>query len=467
MNNLLSKYKLFYFFALSILLMGFSCEKEPVETPLVSLPTPKIEHFSDSVYIISNSSSISHSNSFVGYSSSLSSLKNTITTYGSNKENKPELIFQIITDTINTIPRFKNYIDIHESYAISFTNRKVIIQSKSEQGLLNGLTTLEYLIIKNKGELKVSLIIDYPDIKRRVLHLPLWPGELKTYENIIRLARFNHYNTLILLNFKGVKLNSLKHLTKENALSKRDFKKLLSYAKENGLEVVPELKLLSHQEKFFGETHPELMFNKSTYDPRKNKVYKYVYAAIDEIVGLTGATKFHIGHDEVVGYKKADYKKGRLLEGETQLPAELYLYDIIVINDYLNSKNIETWMWGDMLISAEQYSTIKKTGAYHGNKSYSKIVKKLPKNITICDWHYNEDQTEFPSSYSFAKEDFKVYGATWKNKETIKNFSKYITEMNGNAEGMIATTWHRIDRKTELVVDIINYSGETFWNAKN
>lgn len=465
MNIKILLYKIFGFFALSYFLNSISCKEFHENHPFLSLPTPKIEQLSDSSFSISKLSLVVYGKYLTSYQSSILSIKNTIATYGLNKGSKAEVVFQLVTDSLNTIPQFIKYFDQAESYAIQFSDQKIIIQSKSEPGLLNGLTTLEYFIIKNQGKLQQGLIIDYPDIKNRVLHIRLLPGDLKTYKNTIRLARFSHYNTIILLLYKGVKLKSIEHWEVKGMLSQQEFKGLVNYAKENGLEVIPELKLLSHQHQFFGEAHPEFMFNKNTYNPLNKEVYKYVFAAIDEIVELTGTTKLHIGHDEVAGYSKKQYERGVLREGESQLPVNLFFKDVITINDYLNSKNIETWMWGDMLLSDEQFPSLNGMRGIHGYDS--DLINKLPKNITICDWHYNDTKNIFPSTEILAKAEFKVYGVTWENKETIRKFSKYVTTMPDNVKGMIATTWYRLNGpKKELAIDIINYSGETFWNAK-
>lgn len=457
MNFSLSLIKLISVFMLILFLMGFSSGRVPNEALNISLPTPKIEHFSDHTFDISEYSPIVNTDYIAGYKSALLSLKSTIATYGTNNQSKTEVVFQMVTDLDYAIPKYKKYIDLPESYAIQFSNKKIVVQAKSGAGLLNGLTTLEYYIIKNQGKLKQGLIIDYPDIRNRVLQLTLRTEDLETYQSLIRLARFNHYNKLILLIIynKGVNLQSINHLDTVGSMSKQEFEAIVNYAKGNGLEVIPELRLLSHQEGFFGDSHPKLMFNKDTYNPLNKNVYKYVFAAIDEVVKLTGATKFHIGHDEVKGV------------GESQLPANLFLKDVIILNNYLNSKNIETWMGGDMLISNEQFPILAKAGGLHGNKSYTNLLNKIPKNITITDWHYWGQQKKFPSTYEFAKAGFKVYGVTWRNKLTTRNFAAYVTTMPENVKGMIATTWFRLDRKSEEVIGIINYSGEIFWNAKD
>ena len=136
--------------------------------------------------------------------------------------------------------------------------------------------------------------------------------------------------SLIWLNHDGVKLKSLEHLPikNKNRWSIEEFQEMVEFVKENGIEVIPELNLLSHQDKFLGNSHPDFMYNKATYDPRKKGLYENViFPAIDELIMLTGATKFHIGHDEVAGWK---INQG-LLENEKQLPPELFLRDVLTL----------------------------------------------------------------------------------------------------------------------------------------
>jgi len=49
----------------------------------------------------------------------------------------------------------------------------------------------------------------------------------------------------------------------------------------------------------------------------------------------------------------------------------------------------------------------------------------------------------------------------------FKNFSRYITNMAQNGEGMIETTWFGASKKDPQAVQrIINISAASFWNAK-
>jgi len=133
--------------------------------------------------------------------------------------------------------------------------------------------------------------------------------------------------------------------TFEEFLDKAEFISWVTYARARSLDVIPEIMLLTHQEKFFQEHHPKLMFNKSTYDPRNEETYSAVFALLDEIIEAIHPKAIHIGHDEVAGYQPYSTKKWLRLS-ETMLPADLFLQDVIHIHTFLKQKKVETWMWG-------------------------------------------------------------------------------------------------------------------------
>jgi hypothetical protein len=104
-----------------------------------------------------------------------------------------------------------------------------------------------------------------------------------------------------------------------------------------------------------------------------------------------------------------------------------------------------------------------KPGPLHGLKAgYGKPLRdKLPKDIVICDWHYADEQPEFPSLAALRKEGFRVLGATWTKEVTIQNFSRYAAQHGG--EGMIATSWSHVQKKEwDVVEKIMRTSGEVF-----
>ncbi|MFO0793946.1 MAG: family 20 glycosylhydrolase [Candidatus Brocadiaceae bacterium] len=353
----------------------------------------------------------------------------------------------------------------NEGYTINLASDKVVITGKDYLGALHGLTFLEKLMRENKGKVKKGEIADWPNLKTRALHLVLVEGLIKPADIITNItqARFGYYNVLILNLRHCVKFNTMKRLAHDKAWTINEFLNVVNYARENGLEVIPEVNLLSHQEKFLDDAYPELMYNEVTYDPRKEETYKTIFPMIDEIIDLVNPKAFHIGHDEVKGLDSKTKKKW-LGKSEMALPPELFLADILRLYNHLENRGIATWMWGDMLIAPEEFSELSSKHL-HGLGGYNKTRDKLPKDIVICDWHYTVDQTIFPSSLIFLNAGHKVLGSTWRDEKTIRNFSRYIASIHG--EGMIATTWiNALGRDADTFNKIIQVSADVFWNAK-
>jgi hypothetical protein len=435
-------------------------------------PQPKIKEFTDKYTMIpSEIELVRDQRLYNKYKASFDSLQETLRLNGQNEGQKLTIILSGIGDSLPVNEKQTAYLSRPEAYLLIVEPENISVMARDDQGVLNGLSALEALIEQYKGKLPQGWIVDYPDTKMRVLHISLWLCTIQDFKETIRLARFSHFNTLILLNHYGVDLQSLQHLEIKGATkwSSAEFQEMVRFTQENGLEVIPELKLLSHQDKLLSNSLPKYLYNKTTYDPRKKELYeKVVFPAIDELLMLTGATKFHIGHDEVAGWNKNHYIREILLKGEKQLPPELFLQDVLILSEYLKKKGIEAWMWGDMLVSQEEFPSMRDSGAsLNGYNGYAGLRGKIPKDIVICDWHYRGKQVSFPTALAFAQNGHKVLGATWEFQETTRNFTKYMNHLSNNGEGMIATTWYGLSgEKKEEVQEIIRFSGEIFWNAK-
>lgn len=89
------------------------------------------------------------------------------------------------------------------------------------------------------------------------------------------------------------------------------------------------------------------------------------------------------------------------------MPPELYLYDVILLHDFLRRRGVDTWIWGDMLINLSESPDMNLKPMYFTSDGYGKKVRDaLPRDIVICDWHYFENGSEFPSSSAMVDEVF-------------------------------------------------------------
>lgn len=365
-----------------------------------------------------------------------------------------------------------------EAYFLKVETTGVELYGGSKQGILNGLTTLEQLVRGGNGLLPIVKIIDWPDLEVRGLHIVMKMLSPEVLKCMVDRARKGHYNTLILSVVNSVRFKALGALAKPYAITPEEFKEVVAYARASGLEVVPQVSCLSHQDRELirKQVHPKLLYNDRTYDPNNPKVYDIVLPLLDEIVDLIQPNAIHIGHDEVVGHNQKQIDKFGPI-----LPAALYLKDVRKLNDHLNSKGVTAWMWGDMLVMPSEFPRMHP-GSLNGVPSYIQMRDSLPRNIVICDWHYKdykqklERTIEFPTTNLFAEMGFDVLGAGWNVPTLTGKFSRYVHDMKSpRVRGMIATTWsYTLKGATsnpnasdhyEAVDRIIGTSAESFWNA--
>jgi hypothetical protein len=390
-------------------------------------------------------------------------------------------IYKVFIELVDELP-FPNQIILNseikqQAYQLEITKEKSLIKAISKSGLINGLATLQFEMMQGNGLLQYKKILDWPDFESRMLHINLKNMTPRGLDQVLYRAWRAHFNGIVVSLSNSVKFESNKALWKPLAIEKNDFLKFVQKAKTLGIEIIPQLSLLTHQDKDFIDpsVYPDLMFNERTYDPNNTAVYTLIFDLVDEIQALIAPRAIHIGHDEVVGLREKD--KGVF---EPVLPSD-FLNDVKKINSYLISHDIETWMWGDMLLTPKEFPEMHP-GSLNGNEQYALLRTQIPKNIVICDWHYKHykgylsKKLTFPSMDAFINTGFEVYGSTYDVSEITKKFSEYAYKLKSQkVKGMIATTWTTLlkgatvnDKQTDywqLFDKIVEESGQAFWNA--
>lgn len=351
-----------------------------------------------------------------------------------------------------------------EGYSISTDTGHIIVSGGSSAGALYGIRTLLMTLEKDTigYYFKAIRIKDHPDIAIRALHLPLISNTEYLKETISRAADFK-FNTLFLMVDDMVIYKSHPELARPGAISRETLSEIVSFARGLGMEVIPHIQLLTHQKDLFKSVYPELMINGHTYNPDRDEVYVIVSDLLDEMIGIFKPRYFHIGHDEVWGVHWATAKDAE--EGHHKvLGYEGFVKDINKIHDYLMKKNIRTIIWGDMLLNPSMFPNMEWK-SLHGTNGFNKSVEMIPQDVIIADGHYY-DINDFSSMKYLQDKGFKVFGSTWDNRNNILAFSKYASEMHPSPLGMIATTWFHFNRMEEdKINEIIEWSGEAYWNA--
>lgn len=290
----------------------------------------------------------------------------------------------------------------------------------------------------------------------RGIHLAApMPDEMPLAERFIKEALPTEgVNTLVLeINYR---YQFAKHpeVADANPLTRDDVQRLLAACRAAGVRLIPMINLLGHQSwarTTFGllRGHPE--FDETpgkypdnqgiycrSYCPLHPEIHGVVFDLIDELAEAAEADAFHVGMDEV------------FLLGEDECPrckgknkAELFAGEVRALRDHLAQSNRTLWMWGDRFIDGDVTGIGKWEASGNGT---APAVYAVPKDIVICDWHYDSAQ---PTALYFALEGFNVLSSPWRRPSVAMRQLDLIRLARANStsavaarlQGMLHTTW--------------------------
>ncbi|MDN3515535.1 MAG: family 20 glycosylhydrolase [Candidatus Brocadia sp.] len=320
------------------------------------------------------------------------------------------------------------------------------------------------VINENKHEIESYKEPRQPFFDIRALHLTLRKSTgnhdlvKQTKEDVIRTIQKVHehgFNTLILGVSCAIHLKKTPKFSSKWAYSIKDIKEIIAVAREQGMDIIAEVKLLTHQKLLMLQINKELMLNEDTYDPSQPKVYEIIYPILDEIIEIFQPKYIHIGHDEVFSIRNPNKLLNSSFFRKEMLNPEDYLADVVRIYKYLKSRDVGTMMWADMLLDPVIFGNKYDGASVNGYNGYAKLINYIPKDIILCDWHYFGKSAEFPTYTYLQKQGFTVWGAVWKEPKTIKDFSAYVAKYARKGEGMIATTWWPFVIQDRETIDLI------------
>jgi hypothetical protein len=155
---------------------------------------------------------------------------------------------------------------------------------------------------------------------------------------------------------------------------------------------------------------------------------------MDELIDAFEADAFHVGMDEVlvIASKKCERCKDKT-------PAEVFAQ---AVNDYhrhlVGEKKVTMLMWGDRLIDAG----VMAYGGWSASKNgTAPAIDLIPKDIIICDWHYDK-RTDYPSVRTFLDKGFRVWPAGWDNADATRSLiARARRQASDRMLGHLSTTW--------------------------
>ena len=317
-----------------------------------------------------------------------------------------------------------------EEYAV-IVGEESFVYATTEKGILFGLATL--IQLKDSSELSPCLVYDYPDCPVRGFRVYM-PGRetIGIFKDMIDLLVYYKYNSIILevggameykkhpeINEKWVEFcddmrrfsgrahemhakypyfkNSVHCENGDGSyLTQEECRDIAAYCRERGLDIIPECPTLSHSD-YLLLPHPEFAERENDevpdcYCPNHPGVYEYVFEVLDEVIDVFQPKCVHIGHDEFYSMCICDRCKDKT-------PVDIYVNDIKVLSDYLESKGIETMMWGEKLLKAISPTSGKHYGGWYDERVINGIkfkvpdmyecAGKLPQNVNFLNWYWS------------------------------------------------------------------------------
>ena len=236
-----------------------------------------------------------------------------------------------------------------------------------------------------------------------------------------------------------------------NALRIEDARDLAETCRKHGIRLVPMFNCLGHQSWAQNTApllakHPEL--DETPAVPKDNKgiycrswcplhpdVNKIVFALIDELIDAFGGDSFHVGMDEVflVAHPGCTRCKGKN-------PAELFAKSVNDLHRHIvDERKLTMSMWADRLLDDKLFGYGKWEASANGT---GPAIDLIPKDIIMCDWHYETRPKGYPSVAYLQEKGFRTLPSSWRNKDAaLAMLREAKSKATPNLLGHLCTTW--------------------------
>lgn len=264
-------------------------------------------------------------------------------------------------------------------------------------------------------------------------------------------------NVLIFEINYGFAFDSHPELRAAEFLTRAQVGALAHACRQQGIRPIPQFSCLGHQSwakstfplltKYpeLDETPGQYPENKDIYCrswcPQHPQVNGIVFPLLDELIAAFDADAFHVGMDEV--FLLASEHCPRCKGGD---PAKLYAKAVNDLHRHLvGERKVEMLMWGDRFLDTAKLGFGEWEAAKNGT---APAVDLVPKDIVLCDWHYEElgkypgKPTDYTSAGFLAEKGFRVWPSGWRNAQTAAAFSASAKKLGSpKILGYLVTTW--------------------------
>ncbi len=311
-----------------------------------------------------------------------------------------------------------------EGYFLDVDANGIVIIAESEKGKLYGIMSLLQMMHREKRSMIVdgATIEDFPLEKVRGISDDISRGQVSTVENFKKIIRFlarykmNTYSPYLedMFVFKNHPLIG----KGRGALTAQEVKELDSYAKKYYVDMIPTFETLGHWENILAK--PEYIAcaefpGAQTLNVSDEKVYAMLDEMIGELCASFSSPYFNMGADESWDVGLGANKERVAKYGLAAVHAEHYKRVADIVRKY----GKKPMMYGDIILNQPE------------------ILAKIPKDITIVDWHY-EASFAYGSTEVFKKAGFPfiVSPAVWTFTGPFPNYlNTFVNVQNFNRDG--------------------------------
>ncbi len=290
-------------------------------------------------------------------------------------------------------------------------------------------------------------------MKGQFFSLRFGPPDAHVLSRLIETAVNSGIDTVCLELEKAFRYESHPEIAAGWAVEKEYFRELAAFLRRKKVKLIPMMPLFSHSEYITGP-HPEFREPRSSvYCVNAPGLYEFLIDLIDEVIEVFRPEYFHMGHDEpLTAYDPR--KRASVFSCEACMKGkkahEIFADDIKVFHRHFSERGIRSMIWGDALLDPDDFSesSFCQSGCYGGGVDrFSSALPLLPKDIVICDWHY-EPAREFPTLTHFQRNGFKTIACP-KHELNSFLFTDYAFRHSagGGLMGMMGTTWCHINRE--------------------
>ena len=355
-----------------------------------------------------------------------------------------------------------------EGYRMHVGPSRIVITGHDSHGTFYGAQTLCQMVSRDAEGVFVSGadIDDYPALAWRGAHLFVGNHALPFHEKLIArvFARLKLNN--LVLQCEQAKWDTLGKAAPPWAMSKKDLKTEIAFARRYGMTVTPLVNSVGHMPWLFTDPanlhmaeDPQTPYAAFVADQQTDR---FLFRLHDEVLDTFHSDSLHIGGDEVTQRGRYPYRS----LGACPTVAEAFVTHITRLHDHLKARGVRTLLWSDMLLApGEALDAANAPTPQQANE----MRHRLPKDIVLTDWHYTPDGP-YPSPALLQKAGFgPVIGATCSIPKNISHFSRALAD--GGQRGLLQTTWagynsseaNFLHEKRQFVAFVV--AAECAWNG--